>query len=237
MKNLKKDLINKGWTIIKSEKINHIQKISSNFIKEIKTNSNLNKIITKYDVKNIEDMRKVANYLNDDTLNLIRKLYIKDCSFNILKSFSSNIKKIFGKKILIQKYPQIQVHIGYSNSTRTFPHSEIMAGHSPYTYNIWLPFHNVDNESGIFLIDDFTSVKLCDYEIDKKIKSREELLKKYQIFPKLKLGEALLFNPFVYHGSNYFKNKLARISVDVRFQKFSNPLFQKYNDFFTSYDI
>ena len=42
-----------------------------------------------------------------------------------------------------------------------------MAGHSPYTYNIWIPFHDVTDKSGIFLIDDSLSVKFCDSEIKK----------------------------------------------------------------------
>ena len=237
MQSLRNDLKNRGWTIIKSKKIDDIKKISNNLLNEIKQNSYLRKLIKKNNVKNIEDMRKIANHLDDDKINLIRKLYLKNCSFDILKSFSISIKSIFGKNILVQKYPQIQIHIGYSNSTRTFPHSEIMAGHSPYTYNVWLPFHDIKDESGIFLIDDLSSVKLCDQEIRKKIQSREKLLQKHQQFPKLNFGEALLFNPFVYHGSNLFRSKKARISVDVRFQKFSNPLFQKYNDFFTTLNI
>ena len=50
-------------------------------------------------------------------------------------------------------------------------------------------------------------------------------------FPKIKFGEALVFNPFVYHGSIHHKNKRSRISLDVRLQRLDRPLFQKYNDF------
>ena len=45
-------------------------------------------------------------------------------------------------------------------------------------------------------------------------------------FPKIKFGEVLIFNPFVYHGSIYHKSEYARISVDARFQSLNKPLFQ-----------
>ena len=55
-------------------------------------------------------------------------------------------------------------------------------------------------------------------------------------FPKIKFGEALIFNPFVYHGSIYHK-EYARISVDARFQSLNKPLLQKYNDFFKTIEL
>ena len=57
------------------------------------------------------------------------------------------------------------------------------------------------------------------------------------IFPKIKFGEALIFNPFVYHGSIYHDSNYARISLDVRFQSLNKPLFQKYNDFFKAIEL
>jgi len=154
-------------------------------------------------------------------------------SDNILYAFSSALIPLFGRQVLVQKYPQIQVHVGFRDLTRTFPHFEMMAGHSPFTYNIWVPFHDIIDNSGIFIIDDQLSVKLCDEEIQKKIKNRRRLLSDYLFFPKLKFGEALIFNPFVYHGSILHESNKSRISVDLRLQRFSHPLFQKYNDFFT----
>ena len=64
-----------------------------------------------------------------------------------------------------------------------------MAGHSPYTYNIWIPFHDVTDKSGIFLIDDSLSVRFCDKEIKKNIKDRENFCQIKCIFLKLNLGK------------------------------------------------
>ena len=236
MLNHKFNLKSKGWSIIKSQNVNDIELLSKNFLQELKKNKKLNLFITK-NVKSINSLRKIVSKLDDNILNLIRRLYLNKFSTNILKAFSQDLIPIFGKKLLVQKYPQIQIHVGFKNSTKTFPHYEMMAGHSPFTYNIWLPFHDIIDKSGIFLIDDKLSVNLCDKEIKNNINNREKFLFNKMFFPKIKFGEALVFNPFVYHGSIHHKNKSSRISLDVRLQRLDRPLFQKYNDFFTTLNL
>ena len=227
------NLTNKGWSIIKAKRIKNVELLSKRFLLELKKN----KVSKLFDYKSISSFRKFAKKLDDDVLNLIRKLYLNKFSENILKVFSHDLTPIFGKKLLVQKYPQIQIHSGFKNSTKTFPHYEMMAGHSPYTYNIWLPLHDIVDKSGIFLIDDKLSVKLCDKEIKNNINNREDFLSNRMFFPKLKFGEAIIFNPFVYHGSVYHQNKNSRVSLDVRIQNFKHPLFQKYNDFFKTINL
>ena len=51
MQSLRNDLKNRGWTIIKSKKIDDIKKISNNLLNEIKQNSYLRKLIKKNNVK------------------------------------------------------------------------------------------------------------------------------------------------------------------------------------------
>ena len=48
----------------------------------------------------------------------------------------------------------------------------------------------------------------------------------------IKFGEAIIFNPFVMHGNNFFKSSLARIAINVRFQSANRPLLQKDTDYF-----
>ena len=232
MLNHRLNLKNDGWTIIKSKNISDIEILSKNFLQELKKSKILN-----LKIENINFLRRFVNKLDDNVLNSIRKIYLNKFSENIIKAFSQELAPLFGKKLLVQKYPQIQIHSGFKNSTKTFPHYEMMAGHSPYTYNIWLPFHDIVDKSGIFLIKDKLSVKLCDKEIKNNINDREKFLSKKMFFPKLKFGEALVFNPSVYHGSIYHNNTSSRISVDVRLQKQNHPLFQKYNDFFKTVDL
>ena len=150
----------------------------------------------------------------------------------MLNCFSDNIKNIFGSDFLIQRYPQIQINIAEKLSTQTPAHIELMAGHSPFTFNLWVPFHTPEHQSGIFIIDSDKSVELCDYELSNQTKSRWEIIKDHIHFPQINYGEALLFNSFVYHGTIKNSAIKARISADVRFQSINKPLYEKFNEFF-----
>tara|TARA_Y100000590_G_scaffold14377_1_gene17289 strand:- start:5152 stop:5865 length:714 start_codon:yes stop_codon:yes gene_type:complete len=232
MNKIKKKLIQKGWSVIKCKNYKDAENISKVFLNELKKNKKLKSLLRKRKVKNIDDLRKFSNTVDDKTLNFMKKIYLNTCSEKILRSFASVLVPIFGKKLFVQKHPQIQFHRGFSTSRITSPHNEMMAAHSPFTYNIWFPFHDIFENFGLYVIDDRLSVKLCDVELKKKINSREDLIKKYQFFPKIKFGEAIIFNAFVYHGAQFHKNKKARISLDVRFIRFDKPFLERYTDFF-----
>ena len=237
MNKIKKNLVDKGWSIIKANKLSQIQNISKDFLNEFKKSYELKSILKKEKIKNIDNLRKFSNTVDDKTLNYMKKIYLHKCSEQVVKAFSSTLLPIFGNKLFIQKHPQIQFHRGLSSSRITFPHNEMMAAHSPYTYNIWFPFHEITGNCGIFLIDDRQSVKFCDLELKKNIKSREKTLKKHHFFPQLKLGEAIIFNAFVYHGAVYHKYNSARISVDIRFIKHNQPFLERFTDFFKKINL
>ena len=76
-----------------------------------------------------------------------------------------------------------------------------MAGHSPFTYNFWIPFHKVEGNSGLYLVEIDKSLELCDSEIEGKISNRYKAINEHLFFPDVDEGEALIFNGFVYHVS------------------------------------
>ena len=82
----------------------------------------------------------------------------------MLNSFSYNIKNIFRSNLSAQKYPQIQLNVAEKFSTQTRAHTEVMAGHSPFNFNLWVPFHNIKHQSDIFIIDNDKSVNLYKYD-------------------------------------------------------------------------
>ena len=83
MQQLRRDLIKKGWSIIKCKNLTDIELISKNFINELKKNITLASILQKQNIKDIAGLRKFANKLEDETLNFIRKQYLNKFSDNI----------------------------------------------------------------------------------------------------------------------------------------------------------
>ena len=230
---IKNNLKSRGWSKITCNSLQQFDTFFNDFLNSIQEKEEVKVAFQELGISNIEELREKAKYLDNNIVNHIRKTYLANFSQSVIGLFSDFIKAIFGNQILVQKYPQIQLHIPNNNTTKTYPHLEVMAGHSPFTYNFWVPFHQINDESGNYMIDDHQSVKLCDDELNSDIESREDFLKIQNLtFPKVKFGEALFFNGFVYHGSVQHNNSKARVSLDVRMQQASAPLFQKYNDFF-----
>ena len=55
--------------------------------------------------------------------------------------------------------------------------------------------------------------------------------------PRLKFGQAIVFNPFIIHGNVTFNSKFARIACSVRFQSCRKPLLQKNSDYLKYYRL
>ena len=55
--------------------------------------------------------------------------------------------------------------------------------------------------------------------------------------PRIKFGQAIIFNPFVIHGNIPFNSELARIACNVRFQNFKKPLLQKNTEYLKYYKL
>ena len=55
--------------------------------------------------------------------------------------------------------------------------------------------------------------------------------------PRLKFGQAIIFNPFVIHGNIPFRSDYARIACNVRFQSSKMPLLQKNTDYLKYYEL
>jgi sporadic carbohydrate cluster 2OG-Fe(II) oxygenase len=235
--NLKKSLNINGWAKFKIKDYEKFTVLQNHIIEELKKNQSIKEEFNKQNISSVMELRQKSSSLSDKIVNLIRKEYIDDLSFQSIDCFRDYIIPLFGNKLLSQKFPQIQINIPSNNSTITPPHTEVMSGHSPYTYNFWIPLHKVEGNSGLYLVDLNKSINICDMEIQGKIKSRYDFLKEYLFFPEVDDGEALIFNGFIYHGSVSHKFKKSRFSIDLRLQSLDKPLFHKFNEYFKIIEI
>ena len=115
----------------------------------------------------------------------------------------------------------------------------MISGISPFTYILWAPLHNLEDDGGAYHIDLKTSLSLMRKEEADGLVSGPKVLnfmgnKKP---PKLKFGQAIIFNPFVIHGNIPFNSEYARIACNVRFQSFNRPLLQKNTEYLKFYKL
>ena len=95
------------------------------------------------------------------------------------------------------------------------------------------PLHDLEDDGGAYHIDIKQSVKIMRKEERDGLVSGPTVLnfmgnKKP---PRIKFGQAIIFNPFVIHGNIPFKSNLARIACNVRFQSSKKPLLQKNSEY------
>lgn len=227
-----KNLYLNGWQIIDCDNISKFDDLQNLVIKNI--NKILKKNQKKIRIKNIYDLNRYCNTLDFNLINQIRNSYIFNFSNLLLKVFSKKLIFFFGKDFLIQKYPTLRVHMGNKSVTSLSPHIELMAGHSPFAYNFWVPFHNISDKRGIWIIDIKDSLKILKVYNKLSQKKLISLIKNSKSFKYLELnyGQSVLFNAFVFHGSEAFLESGLRISADLRIQKYSDPFLFKSSEYF-----
>ena len=223
----------KGYSIIPIENMKIFKKIRESFIQRI--NINFNK---KNDInflrREIATMSKAQ--INKCMINLLK---FNDLSELIINSFPKLIKKLCGRELFIQRRATIIMNLPGDGQAKQWTHYEMMSGISPFTYIIWAPFHDLEDSSGVYYIDQQQSLKIMKKEQSEGLVNGPTVLNMMQDQKPipLKFGQAIIFNPFVLHGSVKFYSEYARIACNVRFQSCSKPLLQKNTDYLRYYKI
>ena len=122
---------------------------------------------------------------------------------------------------------------------KQWPHYELMSGISPFTYVIWAPLHDLEDQSGAYYINRQESLEIMKKEQSTGLVNGPTVLnmmQKQKPTP-LKFGQAIIFNPFIIHGNVTFSSKCARIASSVRFQSCNKPLLQKNSEYLKYYQL
>ena len=191
---------------------------------------------------NINDVRKflagmTKSEINKTTINFIRTN--KNLSELMVNSCSNLIKNLCGRDLFIQRRAHTIINVPGEGQAKQWTHYELMSGISPFTYVIWAPLHDLDDNGGVYYVDLGKSSKIMkEEELSGVVNGKRVLnLMANQKPTKLRFGEAIIFNPFVLHGNVSFVSKLARIACSVRFQNRNKPIMQKNTDFFKLYNL
>ena len=67
------------------------------------------------------------------------------------------------KKLLIQRRANTIFNLPGEEQRRQWPHYELMSGISPFTFVLWAPFHDLDDDGGVYYVPQkksFETIKL-----------------------------------------------------------------------------
>jgi sporadic carbohydrate cluster 2OG-Fe(II) oxygenase len=223
----------KGYHVFSIQNMNTFKKLRKEFIKKIN--------ISKYKKNDIKNVRKIMAKMSKAEINkaMINLLTFNNLSEMILGSCSSVVKELCGKELFIQRRAHTIINVPGNDQAKQWPHYEMMSGISPYTYVIWAPLHDLDDDGGVYYINQNESIKIMKQEEKSGLVNGPTVLNLMsdQKPTKLKFGQAIIFNPFVIHGNVNFKSEMARIACNVRFQSCKKPLLQKNSDYLKYYKL
>ena len=221
-----------GYAICSVEKPELFEKLRDSFVDSIKIKSSSKKNINTVR-KEIAKMSKAE--INRSMIDFLS--FNKNLSEMMVNSFPELIKKLCGKELFIQRRAHTTINAPGDDQAKQVAHYEMISGVSPFTYILWAPLHDLDDDGGAYHIDLKTSLEIMKKEEAKGLVSGPDVLNfmNNKKPPRLKFGQAIIFNPFVIHGNIPFNSEFARIACNVRFQSFNKPLLQKNTDYLKYY--
>ena len=233
--NLYKELVHgKGYAVFSIENMQLFKKLRDSFVDKIN-------ISTKSE-KNIDVVRKAMVKMSRAEIN---KSMINFLTFNnnlsdmMINSCPSLIETLCGKELFIQRRAHTIINVPGNEHAKQWAHYEMISGISPFTYVLWAPLHDLEDDGGAYQIDQKTSLEIMKKEEAAGLVNGPTVLNMMgkQKPPRLKFGQAVVFNPFVLHGNVSFNSDLARIACNVRFQSYNKPLLQKNSDYLKYYRL
>ncbi len=108
---IKDNLKSRGWSKVTCSNVQQFDTFSNDFLNLLQEKVEVKVAFRELGISNIEELREKAKFLDNYIINHIRKTYLANFSRSIMDLFSDFIKAIFGNQILVQKYPQIQLHL------------------------------------------------------------------------------------------------------------------------------
>ncbi len=222
-----------GFAIFSIENMKVFHKMRESFLKKIN--------ISNGSRKNIKSVRKIMAKMSKAEINrsMINLLTFTNLSEMLINSCPDLIKKLCGKELFIQRRAHTIINVPGEGQAKQWPHYELMSGISPYTYVIWAPLHDLDDQGGVYYIQQDESLKVMKREEREGLVNGPRVLNMMQNQKptRLKFGQAIIFNPFILHGNVAFKSNFARIACNVRFQSYRKPLLQKNSDYLKYYKL
>jgi sporadic carbohydrate cluster 2OG-Fe(II) oxygenase len=189
--------------------------------------------------KNIDTVRKAMAKMSKEEINktMVGLLTFTNLSEMIINCCPNLIETLCGKELFIQRRANTIFNVPGKEHAKQWPHYEVMSGVSPFTYVLWAPFHDLEDDGGVYYIDQEASLEVMKKEQAEGLVNGPSILNmmEKQKPARLKFGQLIVFNPFILHGNITFNSKFARIACSVRFQSCSKPLLQKNSDFFKYY--
>ena len=223
-----------GYSLVQADDISYLERINECLLEIAALQGDCK------DLESIDGLReRITNLPESDINNLNIKLSsFPDFSSLLANAFGNTIRKLSGDELFLQRRAHVMFNTSNSTHTRAMAHFDGMSGISPFAFTLWVPAHDVQDNSGIWVLGQEISMQLIEKEGEKKRVMGEEVLGLDNLEPlNIDFSYGVIFNPFVMHGAYPHSSVLARIGVSTRFQSRSKPLFIRNSEFFYPFNL
>ena len=222
-----------GYAVCPIENMQLFKKLRDSFVEKMN--------ISTESKKNINVVRKAMAKMSKAEINrsMINLLTFTDLSDMMINSCPSLVETLCGKELFIQRRAHTIINVPGSEHSKQWTHYEMMSGISPFTYVIWAPLHDLEDDGGAYHIDQKISLEVMKKEQEAGLVNGPTVfnMMENQKPARLKFGQVVVHNPFVIHGNVPFNSVFARIACNVRFQSYNEPLLQKNSDYLKYYRL
>ena len=100
----------------------------------------------------MNSFRKKLSLMNNSEINkaMLSLLSFNEASEIMIESCKDVVEELCGKELLIQRRANTIFNLPGKDQRRQWPHYELMSGISPYTFVLWAPFHDLEDDGGVF---------------------------------------------------------------------------------------
>ena len=111
---------------------------------------------------------------------MLSLLSFNEASEIMIESCKDVVEELCGKELLIQRRANTIFNLPGKDQRRQWPHYELMSGISPYTFVLWAPFHDLEDDGGVFYLNLQRSFEFIKLEHKKGLVNGPEIFNKIQ---------------------------------------------------------
>lgn len=223
-------LIERGLTVLDAADIAPLVRVREAFMERVGS--------LGYEFESFRGLRRRLSNLSQPELNDLKAVAMPDLSVALVEAFREPITRLCGGRIFLQRRPNINFNVPGRDGSVTRSHTDMLMGHSPYTFTLWVPLHDIEDGSGLCWLDQPNSMRfLADRDAFNEPYDEKDFWAKAEDWLRMKFGQGLLFNGFVLHGAQPNLSEYTRIALDVRVQSIHKPLYQKNMEYFVVHEM
>lgn len=223
--------IQDGWVIVDIPQVEIIHEYVSMLEKKMR------------DIIGVDcSLSNLHNFVDDETFKnlhtmLAEYFWLSEFSIRLGKEFLIILKEILGLDVMVQYRPYLRLARPGKYQDNIGFHRDTQYGQTPYELAVHIPFVDLDEHASLKIVSGshrfcesvFPIIKDRENHIVKKGSMEHQLGKPYSpkqlALPKgvvteplsLRVGQAALFSPALFHGQEVNCGKVTRVTTDMRF--------------------